>query len=243
MQGHRGCRVSDTPRELSGGVQPQWLQEVALCVGHSDGQWPWKMKSNSVFEKQSFPSKRLHSNWRETAWSVMDMYKTYFLILSRKQVQVQNTRCGWEGLSEQHILCGPREQALPWAVTVSLAFTQAMFAEVTSRTRYVLRKQLSAAAEKGLCLTPQYALITWLDACYLLSAPFMFSNLMGIREGSRFNRILLLCSSKSKKLGVPPTKKEIRALSRKRGTSPEKEKIMNEALQVWARGSERTSKK
>lgn len=114
---------------------------------------------------------------------------------------------------------------------------------VVYRTGYMLSKQLSAVEEKGLFLIQQDTLITWLDACNLWRAPFMFSNLMGIREGSRFNWRLLLCSSKGKKLGVPPQKKETRALSRKRGASSEKEKIMNGALQMRPSGRERTSKK
>lgn len=48
-----------------------------------------------------------------------------------------------------------------------------------------------------------YTLLTWLHAWYPLSAPFIFSNVMGVREGSRWNWRLLRCWCGNQKEGVP----------------------------------------
>ena len=94
------------PLELNR-AQLEGLQEVALWLEPPVRQWPWKIKSNSVLEKQSLPSKCFYQNWRKTTWSILDTYKIHFRIWDRKQVQVQNEQWGWCGLTELQTLCNP----------------------------------------------------------------------------------------------------------------------------------------
>lgn len=75
-----------------------------VTTGGSPGvmrQWPWKINSNSVLEKQSLLSKCFQTNWRKTALSILDTYKIHFGIWDRKQVYKFKRR-GTAGLGFRH---------------------------------------------------------------------------------------------------------------------------------------------
>lgn len=104
--------------------------------------------------------------------------------------------------SAAHVLLESRDCC--WVITVSLGFTWGVFAGWRSPevvTCWGQGRELFKRTDS--CLTQLYVLLTWPNAWYLLGAAFLFSNLMGIREGIRLNWRLCPCSFGSRKEGVP----------------------------------------
>lgn len=141
----------------------------------------------------------------------MDTYKTHFGIWGRKQTKLQNVRCGWFGLQESHTLRDTWEQGLSLTITDLLdldseyLLNDCLWRWYTEVTSAISLAVVSYSREATLAQWRVYipACITWLNAWDLLSAQFMFSNLMATGEEVRLQWRLLLCQSESKKEDVP----------------------------------------